>query len=191
MNPEIMKNGWEALNEQLTNNEIVSNRIIKELVKTRTYSAYDKVWRAHCRNALSNLVVGTVIPLMTYMNGAIQMSTFILLELFMLLTAGCQLYLTRLLSKFDTCGMTPDSMLGALLRYRQAELGFRKYGAAGAVIIILTCFIIENSFGLYTLTATAIMLVLGVISLPVAIKRHNRRISELEDGLNELREFEN
>ena len=43
MDLEKMKLGWDALNERLERNEVVNQKIIKEMISAKTKSAYSHV----------------------------------------------------------------------------------------------------------------------------------------------------
>lgn len=54
MDMEEMKKGWMVLNERLSQNEILNRRIIKEMLTTRTQTAYEQIYNWEWRNFLSS-----------------------------------------------------------------------------------------------------------------------------------------
>lgn len=67
MDMEEMKKGWMVLNERLSQNEILNRRIIKEMLTTRTQTAYEQIYNWEWRNFLSScLLLQSLLPLKSF-----------------------------------------------------------------------------------------------------------------------------
>ncbi|MBR6539109.1 MAG: hypothetical protein IKT76_04545, partial [Bacteroides sp.] len=76
MNLDELKKGWGVLNERLSQNEVVSQRIIKEMILCKTNSAYDNIYRASKWSLMVIFFAGLLLPFAKMQGMPIYRETF-------------------------------------------------------------------------------------------------------------------
>ncbi|MBO5225982.1 MAG: hypothetical protein J6B46_06230 [Parabacteroides sp.] len=190
MDLEKMKLGWDALNERLERNEVVNQKIIKEMISAKTKSAYSHVYR-NVKNGLWAIIFngGVILPIV-YMQGAIKVTSFAFLESVLLVGFLYQIYMMYVLSNFNLETKRVDEIMHFVLTYKKLYLYNLKYGIALVLFTIGLFFVLQNTFGVYSLVAVVIFLIISMIIGYIQNRSHRQQIKELEFGLEELREFE-
>ena len=59
MTLDELKKGWDVLNECLSQNEVINQRIIKEMILRKTNSAYDTIYQSNRRGLVITFLIGT------------------------------------------------------------------------------------------------------------------------------------
>mgnify|MGYP003391700168 FL=1 len=86
MTLDELKKGWDVLNERLSQNEVINQRIIKEMILRKTNSAYDTIYQSNKRGLVITFLIGTfMLPFAKIQGMPIFGETFIFLESFLLL----------------------------------------------------------------------------------------------------------
>jgi heme exporter protein D len=196
-----LKAQWNALDQRLAETEIVNMRMVKEMVSQKTKSAFNGIMGMNIYNLVVSLVImGFVFPYV-WMQTPISTTSFVIVEAIMLIGLTPAVRKLLLLSKFDVEGKNLNELSRLVLKYKKvchdetfwtivcvplafvgfyiSELGFNtsvNYGFTHRVWVVA---------GL-TLLTFAIAFVIGVWQR----RRHASQMQEIENGLNELKEFE-
>ena len=196
-----LKAQWNALDQRLAETEIVNMRMVKEMVSQKTKSAFNGIMGMNIYNFVVSLVImGFVFPYV-WMQTPISTTSFVIVEAIMLIGLTPAVRKLLLLSKFDVEGKNLNELSRLVLKYKKvchdetfwtivcvplafagfyiSELGFNtsvNYGFTHRVWVVA---------GL-TLLTFAIAFVIGVWQR----RRHASQMQEIENGLNELKEFE-
>ena len=116
MNLDELKKGWGVLNERLSQNEVVSQRIIKEMILCKTNSAYDNIYRASKWSLMVIFFAGLLLPFAKMQGMPIYRETFIAMEAFIFLGFLFEGYLFYLLSRFNLNTMKVDEAMRSNLK---------------------------------------------------------------------------
>ncbi|MBO4985243.1 MAG: hypothetical protein J6C87_06325 [Bacteroides sp.] len=187
MNLEEMKQGWNVLNNRLAQNEIVNQRIIKEMIMRKTESAHDILYRQNLRGVIITFLIGAfVLPFGKLQGMPITREAFLVLETYIFLGLLYQGYMFYLLSRFNLQTMNPDTILRNILKYKKLSLDDRRYGIPSMLLIVVICFLLQQAFNVYAIIATVVCLLLGISLIYMQNKRQDRKLKEIEEGLKEL-----
>lgn len=187
MNLEEMKQGWNILNNRLAQNEIVNQRIIKEMIMRKTESAHDILYRQNLRGVVITFLIGTfVLPFGKLQGMPITREAFLVLETYIFIGLLYQGYMFYLLSRFNLQTMNPDTILHNILKYKKLSLDDRRYGIPSMLLIVVICFLLQQAFNVYAIIATVVCLLLGIFLVCMQNKRQDRKLKEIEEGLMEL-----
>lgn len=186
-----MKAGWNVLNERLAQNEILNKRIIKEMITMKTKSAYDTVYRSEWQQVVLVLIIGVVISGNILLNLPVKQASFIFLVVMMSVALLFRLVLVYSLSRFSLKDMKVSELTHSIMRYKKLYWYNTKYGSAIGLGSVFVFLIMENAISNPYVIATlfALLVVAAAYSLP-KLKRHTQKIREIEQGLAELKEFE-
>lgn len=201
MELDDLKTNWNALDKRLAETEIVNMRIVKELVSQKTKSAFNGIMGMNIYNFVVNLVIiGIVFPYV-WMNTPISTTSFVIVEVLMLIGLTPIVRKLLLLSKFDMDGKNLSELSHLVLNYKKvchddpfwtiavvtlgfvglyiSELGFNTavdYGFNNRIWVV----------AVLTLLTFALAFIIGIWQH----RRHKMQMQEIEQGLEELREFE-
>lgn len=192
MDLEEMKTGWKVLNEYLEQNEVLNQRIIKEMITTRTRSAYEKVYNFELRRLLLVLLVGLIIlPGNMFLGGSMKWVSFFLGEMIMCFAVISQSFIINCLSKFNLKTGQMNELSHLILKYRRYSWNNRLYGTMLAFGFLILFIIMENTYtNIYVLATIIVFLIVGLAFSFIQLKKYNQQILSIEQGLAELREFE-
>lgn len=201
MELEELKASWNALDKRLAETEIVNMRMVKEMIQQKTKSAYDHIVGHNIYNfVVCILIICGVFPYV-YMNTPIRTLSFVMVEAVMVIGLIPQIWKLSLLSKFDWSRKNCSELSGLVLRYKKV-CHEEKIWIIGLVCLTMVGFYISelgfNKEAGYEL-GMRLVLPLGLSLLTFAIgyvfarwqlRRHALQLSEIEQGLEELKDFE-
>lgn len=193
MNLEEIKAGWNVLNERLAKNEILNHRIIKEMITTRTRTAYEKVCNWEWWNLSVLLFIGGILfPGEMFISGhPMKWLSFIIAETGILVALIWKILTISYLMKFKLETSKIGELMRLLLIYKRFRWYDKVYGMILGIMLLAAIIIIENIYVLPSaLMAIGIMLVLGLSLSFIQLRTHAQRIKTIEQGLAELKEFE-
>ena len=201
MELETLKANWNALDKRLADNEIVNLRIVKEMIAHKTKSAYDRIYGLNIYNFVVNILIICVIFPYVYMNTPISTISFAIVESVMAIGLIPMIWKLSLLSRFDMGSKSCNQLSRTVLCYKKI-CQKEKIWMIGAVCLAMVAFYISelgfNTEAGYTL-GTRLLLPLGLslVTLVVGyffarwqLRRHAQQLQEIEQGLKELKEFE-
>lgn len=192
MDLEKMKQNWDIISEQLAQQEITNNKIVKEIISQKTQSTYDKIYKRNVANLL-NIVFGGI--LLAFINSMLDKKlepiTFIIIESYITIGFLYHLYLIFVMSRFNITTSKVNTLMKQVLKYQNLYLFNFRTGIPSAIILIALVFIANNSFSLITISATILFFLLAFIIGYIQHKRHSDLINEIQKDLQELRDFEN
>ena len=191
MNLDELKKGWGVLNERLSQNEVVSQRIIKEMILSKTNSAYDNIYRASKWSLrVIFLLGGLLLPFAKMQGMPIYRETFIAMETFIFLGFLFEGYMFYLLSRFNLNTMKVDEAMRSMLKYKKMYINNQRCAKYGALLIIIVCMGLQNAFTPVVIIPTILAIVIAFFLGYAQDKRLRQSLQEIEDGLRELKEYE-
>lgn len=191
MTLDELKKGWGVLNERLSQNEVVNQRIIKEMILRKTNSAYDAIYQTNKWGLIATFFIGALmLPLAKTFGMPIYRETFIALETFILLGFLYEGYMFHVLSRFNLHTMKVDEMMHSILKYKKMYIENQRYGKLAILLIVLICMGLQRAFTLPVIVATILFTLVSIFMMYVQDKRHRQHLQEIEKGLEELKDFE-
>lgn len=191
MTLDELKKGWGILNERLSQNEVVNQRIIKEMILRKTNSAYDAIYQTNKRGLIATFLIGTfILPFCKMQGMPIYKETFITLEVFILLGFIYEAYMFYILSRFNLHTMKVDEVMRSVLKYKKMYIRNQCYGKFVVLFIVLICMILQQAFILPVIIATILCTFISLFLMLTQDKRQRQLLHEIEKGLRELKEFE-
>lgn len=193
MDLEEMKAGWNVLGERLAQNEILNQRIIKEMIATRTRTAYEKVYASEWQSFWIALAIALLlIPTRMFLADiSMKWASFVILELTLVVAVLVQGWTIHLLSKFNLSALKVSELTRLVLKYKRLRKNNKIYGTTLGLSVVALFTVLEDVYtNVYAVTAMCVMMAFGLIISFISLKKHNRLVDEIEQGLNELEEFE-
>lgn len=191
MNLDELKKGWGVLNERLSQNEVISQRIIKEMILRKTNAAYDSIYRASKWSLMVIFLLGGLMLPFAKMQGMpIYRETFIAMETFIFLGFLFEGYMFYLLSRFNLNTMKVDEAMRSMLKYKKMYINNQRCAKYGALLIIIVCMGLQNAFTPVVIIPTILAIVIAFFLGYAQDKRLRQSLQEIEDGLRELKEYE-
>lgn len=191
MNLDELKKGWGVLNERLSQNEVISQRIIKEMILCKTNSAYDNIYRASKWSLMVIFLLGGLLLPFAKMQGMpIYRETFIAMETFIFLGFLFEGYMFYLLSRFNLNTMKVDEAMRSMLKYKKMYINNQRCAKYGALLIIIVCMGLQNAFTPLVIALTILFTLIAFFLGYTQDKRLRQSLQEIEDGLCELKEYE-
>ncbi|MBO5796439.1 MAG: hypothetical protein J6R28_07315 [Bacteroides sp.] len=191
MNLDELKKGWGVLNERLSQNEVISQRIIKEMILRKTNAAYDSIYRASKWSLMVIFLLGGLLLPFAKMQGMpIYRETFIAMETFIFLGFLFEGYMFYLLSRFNLNTMKVDEAMRSMLKYKKMYINNQRCAKYGALLIIIVCMGLQNAFTPLVIALTILFTLIAFFLGYTQDKRLRQSLQEIEDGLRELKEYE-
>lgn len=191
MNLDELKKGWGVLNERLSQNEVISQRIIKEMILRKTNAAYDSIYRASKWSLMVIFLLGGLLLPFAKMQGMpIYRETFIAMETFIFLGFFFEGYMFYLLSRFNLNTMKVDEAMRSMLKYKKMYINNQRCAKYGALLIIIVCMGLQNAFTPLVIALTILFTLIAFFLGYTQDKRLRQSLQEIEDGLRELKEYE-
>ena len=191
MNLDELKKGWSVLNERLSQNEVISQRIIKEMILCKTNSAYESLYRASKWSLMVIFLLGGLLLPFAKMQGMpIYRETFIAMETFIFLGFLFEGYMFYLLSRFNLNTMKVDEAMRSMLKYKKMYINNQRCAKYGALLIIIVCMGLQNAFTPVVIIPTILAIVIAFFLGYAQDKRLRQSLQDIEDGLRELKEYE-
>lgn len=192
MELDDLKTGWSVLNERLQQNEILNKRIVKEMIANRTRSAYDRLFRLDTFSVILVVIIAIVCLPLVFMNVPhIKLASFILLEGTMFVAIFMQLLIISKLLKFNIETKPTYELTKVVYDYKLWMRRNQLFGMIFAFAVIVAFLIIQGTiFSIRHTMLIAIFLVFGVGLAFVEYKFYLKNIATIEQGIKELKEFE-
>lgn len=200
MELDDLKTSWNALDKRLADTEIVNLRIVKEMISQKTKTAYERLMGLNLYTLIANLLVMALVFPYVLMNTPITFTTFVIVEAILLIGLTPHVRKLMLLSKFDLDDKKTNELTRLMLRYKQ-ECSQEVYWTIGTIAFAFAGFFISElgfNASIYTFS-NKIWLVIALVLLTFAIafaigfwhrRSHALQMKEIEQGLKELKEFE-
>ena len=201
MELEELKASWNAFDKRLAESDIVNLRMVKEMIAQKTRRAFDRIYGLNVYYfAVSLLILGVVFPYV-YMNTPISTTSFVIVETILVIGLYPHIKKLNLLSKFNLEGKSCHELSSLVLQYKKVCHNETYWTIAIVSIAMVAFYITELGFNQQTnyVLGTRVMLVIGLTLLTFALayviaqwqrRRHATQMQEIEQGLEELREFE-
>lgn len=191
MNLDELKKGWSVLNERLSQNEVISQRIIKEMILRKTNAAYDSIYRVSKWSLMVIFLLGGLLLPFAKMQGMpIYRETFIAMETFIFLGFLFEGYMFYLLSRFNLNTMKVDEAMRSMLKYKKMYINNQRCAKYGALLIIIVCMGLQNAFTPLVIALTILFTLIAFFLGYTQDKRLRQSLQDIEDGLRELKEYE-
>jgi hypothetical protein len=202
MELEELKNSWNALDKRLADNEVVNLRIVKEIIAQKTKTAFDGIVGHNIYGFVVTIIIMCVVFPCVWMNTPITLTSFLLVECAMAIGLIPQIWKLLLLSKFDLGGKSASELSGLVLRYKKVCHDETLWAIVTVATAFIAFYISELGFNTaagYTFGTNRILFVAGLTLLTFVLaffiglwqrRRHTQQMLEIEQGLEELREFE-
>ena len=201
MELEELKASWNAFDKRLAESDIINLRMVKEMIAQKTRRAFDRIYGLNIYHfVVSLLILGVVFPYV-YMNTPISTTSFVIVETILVIGLYPHIKKLNLLSKFNLEGKSCHELSSLVLQYKKVCHNETYWTIAIVSIAMVAFYITELGFNqqaCYVL-GTRVMLVIGLTLLTFALayviaqwqrRRHATQMQEIEQGLEELREFE-
>lgn len=192
MELEELKAGWNVLNERLEQNEILNKRIIKDMITTRTLSAYERLFRFDLFGLILLPVLCILLPFMdTFLNVGMKPISLMLLEGLLIIGFVTQIFLFSYLVRFNMDKMKICDLSRLVLKYKLWMKRNYTFGTILAVIVVIIFYFIQKGYLLPDAPQRlALAFLLAFSMIYFGMRFYTKNIEILEKGLEELKEFE-
>jgi len=201
MELDQLKATWGALDNRLAETEVVNLRIVRELITQKTRSAFDGVCSHNFYNLIVTVLIICAVFPYVYMNTPISTFSFVVVEAAMVIGLIPQIMKLSLLSRFNLEGKRSSELMGLVLRYKKVCHQEVMWGIAEVAIAMVVFYISElvfndqvnYSFGMKMLLPLGLSVLTFALGYVLALwqrRRHARQLQEIEQGLEELKEFD-
>ena len=186
-----LKESWQLLNEQLQKNEIVNRKVVKLLIGKRMLTARDRLIRANWVAILALGVILLIVPLAA-VRVTIRPEMFWLIYTLLPAVMLYALWSIHFVSKLDLASCTLVEIRRWVLRYKRLlriELWCTPFLALGP---FGTVFLIHHHYrSVQMMGFDGLMLLVAIVASCLAyVYVDKRSVKEIEQGLEELHEFE-
>ena len=184
-----MKNGWNALSEQLELNNNISARLVREMISSRNRTSYEQIARDHKVSLSVMVLMATLaLPFMARTE-LIQMSSFAVIEAVSFAGIAMASYMLNTLARLGHSDRTVSQLTEDVLTYKRLYSLNQRLGTPVALATIGVVYAIEQAFTANALIPLALAFGMAVVIGIVQTRRQNRLLREIEQGIAELREF--
>lgn len=192
MEVEELKAGWNVLNERLAQNEILNKRIIKDMITTRTQSAYERLFKFDLFGIILLIALCILLPFIDVaFKAGTKTISFVLLEGLMIVGLFMQCFIFSLLAKFNMDKMNIRELSRLTLKYKLWTRRNYTWGTVLAIIVLIAFYFIQQAYLISDAPlrlAVALLFTFVIIYYSICFYKKNIRI--IEKGLEELKEFE-
>lgn len=202
MELEELRASWNVLNERLAENEILNQRMVKEMISQKTKSAFDKIYHMGLYNLFVIFFMMTLVFPWIYMHTPMMAFSFAMVEVVMgigLLLEGRKIYW---LSQFNMEQKSSKELMNLTLHYKKAYYEAIVWSVALVCLVLVAFYVAELGFNeragyeisLRILLPIGLSLATCAFGYLVGLwqrRRHAAQLQEIEQGLKELKEFEN
>ena len=201
MELEELRASWNVLNERLAENEILNQRMVKEMISQKTKSAFDKIYHMGLYNLFVIFFMMTLVFPWIYMHTPMMAFSFAMVEVVMgigLLLEGRKIYW---LSQFNMEQKSSKELMNLTLHYKKAYYEAIVWSVALVCLVLVAFYVAELGFNeragyeisLRILLPIGLSLATCAFGYLVGLwqrRRHAAQLQEIEQGLKELKEFE-
>lgn len=186
-----MKTSWNVLNQKLEQSEILNKRLIREMIASRTQTAYARLWRYNLRTLA--ICFFWCLFFLFFSQGRAFLQPASLYGVASALIVGGVIALVKIyyLSRFRMDSKKLCELTELILKYKKWNRFGYTFGTAVGGMVILVFLYVEDFYknpaiiGLYIL--------LFCIVIPIAyrqIQSFNENIATIQKGLRELEDIE-
>ena len=202
MELDELKASWNTLDNHLAQSEVVNLRLVRGMITQKTRSAFDGVCRHNYYNLIVCILIICAVFPYVYMNTPIRTFSFVVVEVAMVIGLIPQIMKISLLSQFNLEGKRCSELMGLILRYKKVCHQEVIWGIGEVAFAMIVFYISELAFNdqvkyqlgmkmLLPLGLSVLTFCLGYM-LALWVRRcHAHQLQEIEQGLEELKEFEN
>ena len=189
MDLEQMKSGWNTLSAQLEQQNRITNRLVGEMISSRNRTNFEQIARTH-QISLAVIVLMATLALPYFARTElIQMSSFVLIEAISFVGMAMTCYLLSILSRLGQSDRTVSQIAQDILTFKRLHSLNQRLGTSVALATIGVVYVIEHAFTTNALIPLALSLVMATVIGVIQTRRQKRLLQEIEQGINELREF--
>ena len=201
MELEDLKTSWNMLDKRLAETEIVNLRIVKEMIGKKTKTAFDRIFGINLYNfVVSLLIIGVVFPII-YMNTPITTTSFVIVEIAMIIGLYPIVRKLFILSRFDLEGKKSNELSRLVLQYKKTCHNDKFWTISVVCLAFVAFYISELGFNqeagyvlgskiILVILLTLLTFALAYVIASILRRRHAIQMQEIERGLEELREYE-
>lgn len=201
MELEELRASWNAFNERLAENEIINQRVMKEMISQKTKSAFDKIYHVNIYNLFVIFFIMALLFPWIYMHTDIMPLSFVIVELAMGVGLLMEFRKVFLLSKFNMEEKKSTELMNLTLRYKKAYYDDIRWSIVMVCLVMVAFYVAELGFNeragyeisLRILLPIGLSLATCAFGYLVGLwqrRRHASQLQEIERGLEELKEFE-
>jgi len=201
MELEELKASWNALDKRLADSEIVNLRLVKEMIQQKTKTAFNGIVGHNIYSFVVNMLIICVVFPFVYMNTPIQTSSFAIVEGVMVIGLIPMVWKLSLLSRFDLGSKSSSELSRLVLTYKKICHQEKAWMIGAICLAMIAFYILELGFNteagyefstrlLLPLGLSLLTFGLGLVFAKWQRRRHAQQMQEIEQGLEELREFE-
>lgn len=189
MDLEQMKNDWGALSAQLELNNNISARLVREMISSRNRTSYQQIARDHKVSLSVMVLMATLaLPFMARTE-LIRMGSFAIVEAVSFVGIAITSYMLHLLTRREQSYRTVSETTQDILIYKRLYRLQQLWGTSIALVVIGVVYAIERAFTVNALVPLALSLIAATVIGIHQTRRHKHLLQEIEQGLDELREF--
>jgi len=192
MELEEMKAGWDALSNRIARNEILNQRIIKEMVSNRTRSAYSRLFRFDLMTIIITVIIGILLPFFK-MNTIMTMSSFVVFGCFLIIMMVMQVYQFSFLLRFSIESKGLYELSWLTLKYKLWMKRIYIISFILSFLVVIAFFLLQGDQLYHDWWRYYVIIFAFVIAIPlvyIQLRFYNRNIATIEKGLEELKDFE-
>ena len=188
MELQDLKQKWNLLDERLSTSEMYNKRALEEILKGKNMTTYEKLQKQGMFNFFGTLFAAAV-PSLLYSKGIFHNTSFCILEAFCLL--GIVMVVCRLvvLSRFNVIN-TPAEQLRNLVNYKRCYIFESVIGAPVGAFGICATLYFEHTTSPLGLFFVGLGVLAGASCAYFGWKKHKNMMSEIEQNLADLKNFE-
>lgn len=189
MELQDLKQKWNMLDERLSKSEVYNKRTLEEIIKGNNKTTYEKLQKQGMFNFFVTLfIVAAICPLL-YSKGIFHDISFYILEAVCLL--GIVMVTCRLavLSRLNVM-KTPAEQLCNITNYKRCYFFESVIGVPVCVFCICATLYFEHTTSPLGLLFVSLGVLAGATCAYLGWKKHKNTMSEIEQNLAELKNFE-
>lgn len=180
------------LNERLAQNEILNKRIIKDMITTRTQSAYERLFKIDLFGIILLIALCILLPFIDAATKAgTKLISFVLFEGLMIMGLIVQCFLFSLIAKFNMDKMNIRELSRLILKYKLWVRRNYVWGTVLVIIVLIAFYFIQQAYLVPNAPLRLIVALLVAFTIVYySIRFYKKNIRMIEKGLEELKEFE-
>ena len=120
MELEELRASWNVLNERLAENEILNQRMVKEMISQKTKSAFDKIYHMGLYNLFVIFFMMTLVFPWIYMHTPMMAFSFAMVEVVMGIGLLLECRKIYWLSQFNMEQKSSKELMNLTLHYKKA-----------------------------------------------------------------------
>lgn len=184
-----MKTTWNTFDKRLAQTEVFNKRVIKKMIMGKMKSSHNYIFIHNLRGTIIVIFFALAMPILKI--SGIPMAKWlpiIIFECAVLIGIIYSFYLQYIISKFDM-NLNSVKLMKWVVTYKKWYIYGMKYIPMLALITAaIVAYLANPGINQYIL-AIVLLVALSAIEY-FQIKRHKNAIQEIEEGLEELKEFE-